>query len=422
MNGDDVVVVGAGLAGLSAAVELANAGRRVRVIERRAVAGGRCGTFVHADHRFTVGCNDFGRRIVSDLRELGAPVAFTPSTVDIHLGDVRIGSGSPLGTLGFVLRHAPGLVRLVRGVRARRAPTVGALLDAFVRDDAIAGLVGLIAYAIGTPLHRWRTDDLAADFAKANAYGHDRAVVPVDGVQAIVDALVRRLHERGGELRTELGCAALERDAGGWVVHGDHGETMPAAAVISSMAPRERASASEPAGLAVAQCLFVLRGDFAWGRVRTSIVMPAGAPTWLAELDAGGWPAQLAFHGFRDHQDAEATTVTAYFLAPRGVGSFSDAVRATMLGRVVDGLDRVRPGFAAAVRHAALLDPDDYTRRHGLRSELANARCDAGPLPSRDATTGVLRIGNGVGAPGEHANAAMLSGRRAAAMVLRGSG
>lgn len=420
MSGDDVVVVGAGLAGLSAAVELANAGRRVRVIERRGAAGGRCGAFVHDGHRFTVGCNDFGRRIVADLRELGAPVAFTASTVDIHLGDVRIGSASPLSTLGFVLRHAPGLVRLVRGVRARRAPTVGALVDQHVRDDAIAGLVGLIAYAIGTPLHRWRTDDLAADFAKANAYGHDRAVVPVDGVQAIVDALVHRLHCRGGELRTELDVAAIERDASGWVVHGERGETLPASAVISSMAPRERAAADAPAGLAAAQCLFVLRGDFVWGRARTSIVMPAGAPTWLDELDAGSWPSQLGFHGFRDHHDAEATTVTAYLLAPRGVGTFSDSLREALLGRIVDGLDRVRPGFAAAVRHAALLDPDAYARRHGLRSELATPRCAAGPLPTRDETTGVLRIGNGVGAPGEHANAAMLSGRRAAAIALRG--
>ena len=30
------------------------------------------------------------------------------------------------------------------------------------------------------------------------------------------------------------------------------------------------------------------------------------------------------------------------------------------------------------------------------------------------------RLGNGIGAPGEHANAAMLSGRRAAALLLRG--
>jgi phytoene desaturase len=40
---DHVVVVGAGLGGLSAALRLAGAGRRVTVLEREAVPGGRAG-------------------------------------------------------------------------------------------------------------------------------------------------------------------------------------------------------------------------------------------------------------------------------------------------------------------------------------------------------------------------------------------
>ena len=40
---DHVVVVGAGLAGLSAAMRLAGAGRKVTVVERESVPGGRNG-------------------------------------------------------------------------------------------------------------------------------------------------------------------------------------------------------------------------------------------------------------------------------------------------------------------------------------------------------------------------------------------
>ena len=40
---DHVVIVGAGLAGLSAALRLAGAGRKVTVIERESVPGGRNG-------------------------------------------------------------------------------------------------------------------------------------------------------------------------------------------------------------------------------------------------------------------------------------------------------------------------------------------------------------------------------------------
>lgn len=56
---DHVVVVGAGLAGLSAAMRLAGAGRRVTVLEREGVPGGRAGLVrtatPHGEYRFDTG-------------------------------------------------------------------------------------------------------------------------------------------------------------------------------------------------------------------------------------------------------------------------------------------------------------------------------------------------------------------------------
>jgi phytoene desaturase len=52
---EHVVVVGAGLGGLSAALHLAGAGRRVTVIERESVPGGRCGLIADAGYRFDTG-------------------------------------------------------------------------------------------------------------------------------------------------------------------------------------------------------------------------------------------------------------------------------------------------------------------------------------------------------------------------------
>src|SRR5919107_4188591 len=49
------VVVGAGLAGLSAAIHLAAAGREVVVVEAEAVPGGRCGTATVGAYRFDTG-------------------------------------------------------------------------------------------------------------------------------------------------------------------------------------------------------------------------------------------------------------------------------------------------------------------------------------------------------------------------------
>jgi len=52
---DHVVVVGAGLAGLSAALRLAGAGRKVTVVEREAVPGGRNGLLNKSGFAFDTG-------------------------------------------------------------------------------------------------------------------------------------------------------------------------------------------------------------------------------------------------------------------------------------------------------------------------------------------------------------------------------
>jgi phytoene desaturase len=52
---DHVLVVGAGLGGLSAALHLAGAGRRVTVLERADVPGGRCGLITDGGYRFDTG-------------------------------------------------------------------------------------------------------------------------------------------------------------------------------------------------------------------------------------------------------------------------------------------------------------------------------------------------------------------------------
>jgi phytoene desaturase len=54
-RGDTVVVVGAGLGGLAAAMHLAAAGRNVTIVEREAVPGGRCGLIHDHGYRFDTG-------------------------------------------------------------------------------------------------------------------------------------------------------------------------------------------------------------------------------------------------------------------------------------------------------------------------------------------------------------------------------
>lgn len=80
---DHVVVVGAGLAGLSAAMRLAGAGRRVTVLERAAVPGGRAGLW-------DVGAPDGAGRYLFDT---GPTVLTMPSLIE----DCFAALGEPLG-------------------------------------------------------------------------------------------------------------------------------------------------------------------------------------------------------------------------------------------------------------------------------------------------------------------------------------
>ena len=73
----NVIVVGAGIGGLSAATHLARAGLMVTVIEKDPAPGGRCGRLVRDGHRFDTGPTLFvmPRLYESEFRALGASLA-----------------------------------------------------------------------------------------------------------------------------------------------------------------------------------------------------------------------------------------------------------------------------------------------------------------------------------------------------------
>ncbi|GDY28711.1 phytoene desaturase family protein [Gandjariella thermophila] len=113
---DHVVVVGAGLAGLSATLHLLGAGRRVTVLERAAEPGGRCG-------RLTLG----GYRI-----DTGPTVLTMPELVE-----------DALAAVGATLGEHLDLVPLHPAYRARFAD--GSTLDVHTDPEAMAAEVRRLA-------------------------------------------------------------------------------------------------------------------------------------------------------------------------------------------------------------------------------------------------------------------------------------
>jgi phytoene desaturase len=114
---DHVVVVGAGLGGLAAALHLAGAGRRVTVVEREPHPGGRCGLIADGGYRF----------------DTGPTVLTMPDLV-----------AAPLAAVGERLDDWLTLHRLDPAYRARFAD--GSTID--VRAD-VAAMAGEIARTCG---------------------------------------------------------------------------------------------------------------------------------------------------------------------------------------------------------------------------------------------------------------------------------
>jgi phytoene dehydrogenase-like protein len=407
----DAAVVGAGPAGMMAALKLASKGRSVLLLDRRSRPGGLCGTFELDGFRFTIGCNDFGARIAGDLHEVGVRVEFTRSTSLIDFDDSLIALPPKLGTMLHMLWRAPSILELVRRVRRGGATPLEALYSEEERAGFGFRLVSLLGYALGTPPQALRADHLRAEFSKELGYGHDRPLVPVLGAQAITDAMIMRLRELGGELALGVRVDSIERGAGGFLLHTNDG-TRTARTVLRTL----REPARGRAGLKVAQLLFAVPRSFPFVNARTLIVSPERADRWIAELDQGNWPARWGFHVFRDCEVDDNLTLTGFLLAPRDCDHFDPDTRRRVLGEVEGRLSRHCTGFSDVVLYRRLLDPHEYETLHGLSASLSHEIpvAHTEPLPIACEHAGLFRIGNAVAPPGDHANAAMLSGMWAA--------
>jgi phytoene desaturase len=272
---DHVVVVGAGLAGLSAALRLVGAGRRVTVLERSADVGGRAGRLELGGYQFDTGptvltmpdliadaLDCVGESLAdrlelrpvtplyrshhadgSTLDVLADPDAMTeevravcgPAAADGYRRYVRFvrelyryemrtfidrNIDSPLDLL------TPDLARLagIGGFR-RLAPLVGR----YLRDERLTRVFSFQAMYAGLSPY-----DALAIYAVI-AYMDSVAGVffPVGGMHAVPRALAGALVDHGGELRCNAGVARLEVTGGrASAVILDDGERIAADAVV----------------------------------------------------------------------------------------------------------------------------------------------------------------------------------------------
>ena len=248
----DVVVVGAGVAGLVAAVEAAKGGARTLVLDARP-AGGRARTTDRTGYLFNEGPHALFERgaFMAVLKRWGLePAGRRPPASGAHvvLGDTLhpfpTGPGrlarTPLLSPASRIRFARLMTRMPRLDAARLAGR--SVTEWFDGDDLpddvrrlVLTLVRVTSYGNAPELM-----DAAAAISQLRA-GLQGVRYLDGGWQGIVDGLVRTLAQAGGTLHAGTAVGAVEADGRSAQVHAAYGPVETTAVILAGLPPAEAA-------------------------------------------------------------------------------------------------------------------------------------------------------------------------------------
>ena len=233
---DQVVIAGAGLAGLAAAATAARAGARVLILDEKS-PGGRARTDEMDGFRFNRGPHAIytggaGRKVLNRLD-------VRPAT---HLPPLR---GARVLADGGL---RPPLSRRVLG--ARTAAQLTAVFTRISRTDSAGSPCSTTREWLESLELTPKATAMLEFLARVSSYVADMDAMPADvaigqlrivwrgvgypdeGWQALVDGLLERATEAGAELRAHTPVAGIGGEPGAWRVRTLSGEEIPAAAVV----------------------------------------------------------------------------------------------------------------------------------------------------------------------------------------------
>ncbi len=418
----DVVIVGGGLGGLTAAAYLARAGLTVTLYEKAADVGGRARTQAKGEFRFNIGPHAVYKdgAGVPILRDLG--VAFSGRSPSASGGCAIRGGrrhalpGGLVSLLSTSLLRLPGKLEIAKLLasfqridpRPLQRTSVRDWLDHTIRNSDVRALIqALFRVSTYTNDPKRQSAGLAVEQLQLALSGN---VLYLDGGwQTLVDGVRRVAVEAGAEIVCAARVNAIDHDRGVHAVVLADGSAHAAAHVVIAATPLD-AAALVPHSSALrawadtnvpveAACL-----DVALAR------LPQPRSTFALGIDR---PLYLSVHSaFAKLAPADGATIhVAMYLNPH------DSGEAKANERELEGLlDLMQPGWREVVIERRFLPR--LTVCNGLVS-AALAGCAGRPGPAVPRIDNLYVAGDWVGSSGLLADASLASAKRVAELIVR---
>ncbi len=216
----DAVIIGSGLGGLTAGAFLSRAGKKVLVLEKNNVIGGRCSSRTWDGFSFDVGADYFAKGMLKNFARLGKDVALKPLGFSVksfnkgkvmtippglhlikELSGFRMGKKEIIG-LGFRM-----MKEIVFESYSKRYKTNDRVIDTVTDNPLLRNILNIGAFFSGSLPHKMPSYWFNLIFGRT--YGYDFPFYPMDGAQRIPELLAEVIRENGGEIRTNIGVEKI---------------------------------------------------------------------------------------------------------------------------------------------------------------------------------------------------------------------
>ena len=420
----NTVIIGGGLAGLTAAAYLARAGQQVTILEKSQTIGGRARTEIKHGFAFNFGPHALYRNADATpiLRELG--VEFSGGISDatgayiIDHGKKHTLPGGFVSLLTTSFLPLPAKLEAARVLAnfgkidaAANAPlSVRAWLEQAIRHPSVRQLLQTL-FRVATYAHDPELQSAGAAIKQFQLGLADGVYYLDGGWQTLVHGLRQAAEKAGARIQSAASVASLERRGDKWEIQLANGESAAASSVIIAASPADAATLVK-GGEAT------MLGE--WARAAIP-VRAACLDIALAQLPAPH--ARFALGTDEPYYFSVHSAIAK--LAPSNSAMIhvakylsadsSDDARA--IEQELEGvLELMQPGWRELVIERRFLPR--ITVSHALVTAKQGGLTGR-PMPAVPGLAGLYVAGDWVGHEGQLADASFASAKLAAAMILQ---